>query len=195
MKPTQPTRLRDVAALAVVAGVVCWLAVRQWYGGLPRLHWFVPLSLGVLAVAEAISGFQLRARIRGRPGLEPIDPLVAARQLALAKASAMAGAVMLGAWAGLLAYLVPRLSTLGGRRRRRLHRRHRGRVRSGAGRRGAVAGVLLPHPEAPRGRPGPRLRPAPPRLSRPHSILTKPTLSGAEPRGFGQDRRPGAGCA
>ena len=112
MKPTQPTHPRDVALLAVVAGVVCWLAARQWYGSLPRLHWFVPLSLGVLAVAEAISGFQLRARIRRRPGLEPIDPLVAARQLALAKASAMAGAVMLGAWAGLLAYLVPRRSTV-----------------------------------------------------------------------------------
>jgi len=112
MKPTQPTHLRDLALLAVALGLLSWLAVRQWYGSLPRLHWFVPLSLGVLAVAEAISGFQLRARIRRRPGLTPVDPLVAARQLALAKASALVGAAMLGLWAGMLIYLLPRLSTL-----------------------------------------------------------------------------------
>jgi hypothetical protein len=112
MKPTEPTHPRDLAALAVVAALVGALVVRQWYGSMPRLQWFVPLSLGVLAVAETISGFQLRARIRRRPGLEPVDPLVAARQLALAKASALVGAVMLGVWAGLLLYLLPRLSTL-----------------------------------------------------------------------------------
>jgi hypothetical protein len=112
VRPTEPTRLRDLAALAVVAGVLCWLVVRQWYGSLPRLHWFVPLSLGVLAVAELISGAQLRARIRRSPGTEPVDPLVAARQLALAKASALVGAAMLGGWAGLLAYLLPKLSTV-----------------------------------------------------------------------------------
>jgi len=112
MKPTQPTHLRDLAAVAVAAGLVSWLAVRQFYGSLPRLHWFVPLSLAVLAVAELISGFQLRARIRHSPGLEPVDPLVAARQLALAKASALVGAAALGGWTGLLAYLLPRLSTV-----------------------------------------------------------------------------------
>src|SRR5947199_7461876 len=112
MKPTQPTQYRDLASLAAFAGLVCWLAVRQWYGSLPRLHWFVPLSLAVLAVAEMISGSQLRARLRHRPGLEPVDPIVAARQLALAKASAMVGAAALGAWAGFLIYLLPRLSTI-----------------------------------------------------------------------------------
>src|SRR5205823_11703951 len=74
--------------------------------------WFVPLSLAVLAVAELISGAQLRARLRHRPGLEPVDPLVAARQLALAKASALVGAAMLGVWAAFLVYLLPRLSTV-----------------------------------------------------------------------------------
>ncbi|HSV67783.1 MAG TPA: DUF3180 domain-containing protein [Mycobacteriales bacterium] len=112
MKPTQPTHPRDLAVIALVAALLSWLVVRQWYGSVPRLQWFVPLSLVVLAVAEAISGFQLRARIRRRPGLEPVDPLVAARQVALAKASALVGAAMVGVWAGLLVYATPRLDRL-----------------------------------------------------------------------------------
>jgi hypothetical protein len=112
MRPTEPTRLRDLAVIAVVTGLVSYLAIREWYGAIPRLSWFVPLSLAVLAVAEAISGSQVRARIRRRPGLRPIEPLVAARQVALAKASAVVGAAMVGVWGGLLLFTVPRLSFL-----------------------------------------------------------------------------------
>ena len=111
-QPTQPTNPRDLAALTVAFAVISWLLVHRWYGSLPSLRWYVPISLAILGVAEFISGFQLRARIRRRPGVLPIDPLVAARQLALAKASALVGAGMLGAWTGLLIYLLPRRSTL-----------------------------------------------------------------------------------
>ena len=41
-----------------------------------------------------------------------MQPLVAARSLALAKASAVVGAVMAGVWAGLLVYVLPRLDFL-----------------------------------------------------------------------------------
>lgn len=108
MKPTEPTRVRDLLFIAVVACLVSYLVVRETYGGIPRLSWFVPLSLVVLAAAETISGFQLRARIRHRPGLRPIEPLVAARQVALAKASALVGAAMVGVWGGLLIFTLPR---------------------------------------------------------------------------------------
>jgi hypothetical protein len=106
------TRLRDLAVVAVVTAVIVWLALRQWYGDIPRLRWFVPLSLALLAFVEAVSASQLRARIRGVPGTRPVQPLVAARSLALAKASALVGAAMVGAWSGLLLYTVPRLSYL-----------------------------------------------------------------------------------
>ena len=107
-----PTRIRDLLGYALAAGLLTWLALRQWYGELPRLSWFLPLSLGLLALAEAIAGSQLRARIRRRPGTRPVQPLVAARSLALAKASAIVGALMLGLWGGLLAYALPRLDYL-----------------------------------------------------------------------------------
>jgi hypothetical protein len=37
-----------------------------------------------------------------------VQPLVAARAVLVARASALAGAVMTGVWAGLLAYVAPR---------------------------------------------------------------------------------------
>jgi hypothetical protein len=101
------TRVRDLLLYLAAAGVVSWLLVNSFYGSLPKLSWFVPLSLPILAIAEAISGFQLRARIQRRRGAALLDPLVAARSVALAKASAIVGAVMLGAWAGLLGYVLP----------------------------------------------------------------------------------------
>jgi hypothetical protein len=107
-----PTSLRDLVVIALVAGLLSWLAVREWYGDLPRLRWFVPLSLALLALAELIAAEQLRSRIRRRPGTKPVEPLVAARSLALAKASSLVGAAMTGVWAGLLAYTLPRLDFL-----------------------------------------------------------------------------------
>jgi len=107
-----PTKVRDLLAIAVGAGLLTWFAVRNWYGDLPKLRWFVPLSLALLAFAEVLAASQLRARIRHRPGAEPVQPLVAARSLALAKASAMVGAAMVGVWVGLLLFTVPRLDYL-----------------------------------------------------------------------------------
>jgi Protein of unknown function (DUF3180) len=107
-----PTRIRDLIAYAAAVTLITWLAMRQWYGDLPRLRWFVPLSLVLLAIAEVLAANQLRDRIRRRPGALPVQPLVAARMLALAKASAVVGAVMVGIWAGLLVHVVPRLGDL-----------------------------------------------------------------------------------
>jgi polyferredoxin len=107
-----PTRIRDLVAYAAAVTLITWLAMRQWYGDLPALRWFVPLSLVLLAIAEVLAANQLRDRIRHRRGAPPVQPLVAARMLALAKASAVVGAVMVGIWAGLLVYVVPRLGEL-----------------------------------------------------------------------------------
>ncbi|MEN3357370.1 MAG: hypothetical protein V7637_1352 [Mycobacteriales bacterium] len=107
-----PTRVRDLLLIAVVTGGLAWLVIRGWYGDLPRLRWFVPLSLALLAFVELITGTQLRARIRRKPGTVPVPPLAAARALALAKASAIVGAAMVGVWSGLLLFTVPRLDYL-----------------------------------------------------------------------------------
>ena len=106
------TRPRDLAVAALVAGVVVHLLVRLAYGSLPAIPALAGATLGVLGVAEAIAGSALRARIERRPGTEPVQPLVAARAVLVAQASALGGAIMAGAWAGLLLYVLPRSGEL-----------------------------------------------------------------------------------
>ncbi len=101
------TRPRDLLAIALVVAVVINLVVRLTYDALPGFPLFGGVTLGVLGVAEAIGGRALRARIRREPGTTPVQPLVAARAVLLAKASSVAGAVIAGAWTGLLVYTAP----------------------------------------------------------------------------------------
>jgi hypothetical protein len=73
------------------------------------------LSLLGVAIAEAGWAFYIRAKINnGQIGDGPgwLHPLAVARSVMIAKASAWAGALVLGWWVGLLAYLLPRRSTL-----------------------------------------------------------------------------------
>jgi len=106
------TRIRDLAGLALVAALISWLVIRQVYGDLPPFPAYVPLSLAVLAAAEFMLGWQLRSRIGRRPGTAPVQPLVAARAVALAKASSLVGAAAAGFWAGLLLYAIPNVDFL-----------------------------------------------------------------------------------
>lgn len=106
------TKARDLAVIAVVVGLVSWVLVRSYYGSLPPLRWYLSVSLGALGIAELFGARELRSRIRGSAGLGVANPLVAARALALAKASAVGGAAFLGLWCGLLAYTLPNLGFL-----------------------------------------------------------------------------------
>lgn len=102
------TRARDLAVAGVVAGIVVRLLLALGYGSLPPLPTPAGATLFVLAVLEAAYGFALRPRLAHRPGTRPVPALTAARAVALAKASSLFGAIMAGAWLGVLAYVVPR---------------------------------------------------------------------------------------
>ncbi len=102
------TRVRDLFAACLVTAVVVAVLVRFAYGSLPELPVLGGATLGVLGIAEALAGRALRARIHREPGTRPVQPLVAARAVLVAKASALAGAIMAGAWAGLLVHVLPR---------------------------------------------------------------------------------------
>ncbi|GEL17457.1 DUF3180 domain-containing protein [Pseudonocardia asaccharolytica] len=103
----KPTRIRDLLAMAAVAAVIGHLLVRMTYGSLPAFPVPAGATLGVLGLAEVIAGNLLRARIQRRPGSRPVQPLVAARAVLVAQASARGGALVAGLWAGLLAYVLP----------------------------------------------------------------------------------------
>lgn len=103
-----PTRARDLLAAGLVAALLANLVIRLSYGSLPGFPLLAGATFGVLGIAEALAGNALRARILRRPGARPVQPLVAARAVLLAKASSLAGAIMAGVWTGLLVYVLPR---------------------------------------------------------------------------------------
>jgi hypothetical protein len=119
-----PVRRRELVALAVAVAFAAWLVVRTAYGELPSLDWWLPVPLGVLAVAEALGARTLRARLaaereaRRAPGrspataARPVEPMLVARLAVLAQASAWVGAVLTGCWAGVLLHTAPALGRL-----------------------------------------------------------------------------------
>ena len=101
------TKPRDLLAVGLIAGLLAHLLLRLAYDTLPPLPTFAGFTLLVIAVVDLVLGFSLRARIQRRPGAAPVQPLTAARAVALAKASSLLGAIMAGAWAGVLIYVMP----------------------------------------------------------------------------------------
>jgi Protein of unknown function (DUF3180) len=98
------TRPWTLVAVAAACALVVWLIVRGTFTKLPPLPWTAVPALLILAIAEAFSGRNLRARIQGRRGGKPLAPIAVARMAALAKASSLAGAVFAGFGAGFLIY-------------------------------------------------------------------------------------------
>ena len=89
------------AAVLLAGLAIAWL----WTG----------LSLLAVAIAEAVWALSVRARIRDGEigvGAGRLNPLVVARGVAIAKASAWVGALALGWWLGVLAYLLTKRSEL-----------------------------------------------------------------------------------
>lgn len=105
------TRPTDLLTAGLVAGVVTHLLFRTAYGDIPPLPRFAGITLLFVAAVEAPLGATLRNRIRTGT-VAPGQALVIARAVALAKASSLVGAVMLGAWAGVLTYVLPLLDEL-----------------------------------------------------------------------------------
>jgi hypothetical protein len=102
-----PTRPRDLLAVGLIAVVVGNLLTRLFYSSLPDLPIAAALVLGLLGVAEIVGGFVLRGRIERRNGAPPVDALLAARALLVARASAFAGSAVAGLWVGLLVHTLP----------------------------------------------------------------------------------------
>lgn len=102
------TRARDLATAGLVAAGVVYVLVSSFYGDLPPIPRFAGVTLLVLAIIEGVLGASLRSRIQKPDPARPLQPLTAARAVALAKASSLLGAIMLGAWLALLGYVLPR---------------------------------------------------------------------------------------
>ncbi len=115
----KPTRISTLVIIAVVCAAAGWVLLRAVYAKLPPLPWTGVPALLIAAVAEAWTGRDLRARIAGssRRGsgqgardLKPPAPLFVSRMVALAKASAVAAAIIAGFAAGFDFYLAGSLT-------------------------------------------------------------------------------------
>jgi DMSO reductase anchor subunit len=104
-----PTRPRTLLLVALVGGLVTYLVARATYDDLPPLPWSAAFTTFGLALVELWLAPSIRARLQGRPRTKPIMPIAVARAAAFAKASSTLGALLGGAWVGLLAHLVTRL--------------------------------------------------------------------------------------
>jgi hypothetical protein len=98
-----PTKARTLVLTALICAVGMWLLLRQVYTALPPLPWSGVPALALLAVAEAITGRNVRARLAGRG--TPIPAIAVARMAALAKASSLAAALIGGLASGFLIYV------------------------------------------------------------------------------------------
>lgn len=101
------TRPRELVIAGLVGVVLAYLAFKFAYSSLPRLPLLAGITLAVLAVIETVLAFSIRSRIRAGRLTGAIG---VARAVALAKASSVLGALMLGAWLGALAALYPSAS-------------------------------------------------------------------------------------
>ncbi|NUR86351.1 MAG: DUF3180 domain-containing protein [Nonomuraea sp.] len=97
MRPTKPGVL---VGIVIVVALVTWVIVKQVYSELPVLPWTAMPTVALLAVGEFYSGWMTKARIARKPDTKPVEPLAVARLAALGKASAYAGAVFGGIFAG-----------------------------------------------------------------------------------------------
>ena len=102
MKPTRPAIL---VALAAGLAALVWGVLRLAYVSLPPLPWTAIPTLLLLALGEIVTAVNTGARIQRRPDTKPVEPLVVARFVALAKASAYAATALVGVFGGFVIYL------------------------------------------------------------------------------------------
>lgn len=101
-----PTRISTLVVAGLAAAAVAWLLISSFYYEVaPNLPWLPVITLATLAVLEGYAAVNTRNRIERRPGRDPVNPLLVARFVVLAKASALAGAIFAGFYAGITGWL------------------------------------------------------------------------------------------
>lgn len=105
-------RLKVLAGLFLVAGVLSWGAARLWdaFGTLPSVPIAAPIVLAVIAVVLTATALSIRARLKAqrerRPGAKGVEPLMAARAVVFGQASALVAALVAGMYGGTGVFLL-----------------------------------------------------------------------------------------
>ncbi|WEO96132.1 DUF3180 domain-containing protein [Streptomyces sp. FXJ1.172] len=105
-------RIRVLAGVFVVAGVLSWAGARLWnsIGTLPSVPLAAPVVLALIAGVLLSTALSLRARLKAqrerRPGAKGVDPLMAARAVVFGQASALVAALVAGMYGGTGVFLL-----------------------------------------------------------------------------------------
>lgn len=108
----RPTRVRALLLVGVVATVL-GLLLQRWLRAngraMPPVPWTAGIGLLLVACLVYSAALPVRRMIRGGPTARPVDPLRAARAAVLGKATAYAGAVVMGWYVAQVLLLAPDL--------------------------------------------------------------------------------------
>ena len=107
----RPTRLPALLLTVAVLGLAGYLLAEVAYFDLPPLPGFAPISLVLLTILEGGMARVVRDKVRGRSAGRPLHPIQVARAAVLAKASSLAGAILLGLYGGVFAWTFLRRDT------------------------------------------------------------------------------------
>ncbi|MEU9297163.1 MULTISPECIES: DUF3180 domain-containing protein [unclassified Streptomyces] len=108
-------RLKVLAGLFVVAGIISWGAARLWdsVGTLPSVPIAAPIVLAAIAAVLTATALSIRSRLRAqrdrRPGAKGVEPLMAARAVVFGQASALVAALVAGMYGGVGVFLLASL--------------------------------------------------------------------------------------
>ncbi|GGV20783.1 DUF3180 domain-containing protein [Streptomyces griseoflavus] len=108
-------RIRVLAGVFVVAGVLSWAGARLWssFGTLPSVPVAAPIVLALIAVVLTATALSLRARLRAQRerqhDAKGVDPLMAARAVVFGQASALVAALVAGMYGGTGVFLLESL--------------------------------------------------------------------------------------
>ena len=102
-------RARTLVAVAVVVGGASWVVLKLLQGGgrdLPSTSWLAVFIFVALALGLLLAGRPVKRLVAGR-ATRPVNPLYAARVLAMAQAAALAGAAIAGWYVAQVLMLLP----------------------------------------------------------------------------------------
>ncbi|MEV5463502.1 DUF3180 domain-containing protein, partial [Streptomyces cellulosae] len=108
-------RIRLLAGVFVVAGILSWAGARLWnsIGTLPSVPLAAPIVLALIAVVLLATALSIRARLKAqrerRPEAKGVDPLMAARAVVFGHASALVAALVAGMYGGTGVFLLESL--------------------------------------------------------------------------------------
>jgi hypothetical protein len=108
-------RIRVLAGVFVVAGILSWAGARLWnsLGTLPSVPVAAPIVLALIAVVLAATALSIRARLKAQrerqQDAKGVDPLMAARAVVFGQASALVAALVAGMYGGTGVFLLESL--------------------------------------------------------------------------------------